>query len=93
MRRLLWAADTAGLNGYQDPNSGQELNSDSITSVQEPDGTYRLITPQEYERLSDEDKATADTQLESLAKSADGMGTAGANVKTHFDQQFQERYS
>ncbi|RAX20657.1 MULTISPECIES: hypothetical protein [unclassified Actinomyces] len=93
MRRLLWAADTAGLNGYQDPNSGQELNSDSITSVQEPDGTYRLITPQEYERLSDEDKATADTQLESLAKSADGMGTASANVKTHFDQQFQERYS
>lgn len=93
MLRLLWAADAAGLNGYQDPNSGLELNGNSIATVQNPDGSYRLITPEEYERLSEEDKQDANADLDSMATSADGLGTAATGVKNSFNQQFQERYS
>ncbi|RAX20655.1 MULTISPECIES: hypothetical protein [unclassified Actinomyces] len=92
MRRMLWAADAAGLNGYQDPDSGHTLDSYSTATVQDPDGTYRLITPQEYEHLSDEEKKRANTELEMLADTPGCMGDAVGEVKNSFDQQFQERY-
>ncbi|NDR53310.1 hypothetical protein [Actinomyces sp. 565] len=91
--RLLWAADTAGLNGYQDPNLDLELNGNSIATVQNPDGSYRLITPEEYNSLSEEDKQDANADLDTMARSEDGLGTASTGVKNSFNQHFQERYS
>lgn len=93
MRRLLWAADTADLNGYQDPNSGLTLDGYEAAAVQDPDGSYRLITPQEYERLNDEERETADMELQDIATSNYGMGGDVTNVDTNFNQQFQKRFS
>ncbi|MBE6475478.1 MAG: hypothetical protein E7Z95_07925 [Actinomyces succiniciruminis] len=92
MRRLLWAADAAGLNGYQDPDSDLTLDGYEAATVQNPDGTYRLITPEEYERLSNTDKVTANRELKNIARGVDGMGDAVTGVKNSFEQQFQERY-
>ncbi|MDU0348105.1 hypothetical protein [Actinomyces sp. MRS3W] len=93
MRKLLWAADAAGLNGYQDPNTGLTLDGYETAAVQAPDGSYRLITPEEYEQLSDEDREKADMDLQDIATSNYGMGDAASNVDTNFNQKFQDRYS
>ncbi|WP_136193867.1 hypothetical protein [Actinomyces procaprae] len=92
MRRLLWAADAAELNGYQNPDSGLTLDGYEYATVQEPDGTYRLITPEEYERLSDADKIAANKEMRNIATSDYGMDAAATNADTSFNQMFQERY-
>ncbi|QHO91835.1 hypothetical protein CWT12_11690 [Actinomyces sp. 432] len=93
MRRLLWAADAAGLNGYQDPDSALTLDGYEYAAIQEPDGTYRLITPQEYELLSDADKAATNKELQNIATNDYGMGAEATNVDTNFNQKFQKRFS
>ncbi|MDU0348104.1 hypothetical protein [Actinomyces sp. MRS3W] len=93
LRRMLWAADAAGLNGYQDPNTGLTLDSFSTATVQAPDGSYRLITPEEYEQLNEEDKRTANAELNSLATSADGLGYADSGFRNTLNWRFQRRFS
>lgn len=48
-RSLLFSADADGLNGYQ--NGVVSLNSSNESAVQNPDGTYRLMTRSEYDDL------------------------------------------
>ncbi|MCR2051322.1 hypothetical protein NSA19_00330 [Actinomyces bowdenii] len=69
--RLQFAADAAGLNGYQDENSGVTLDDvepDDMTDgvVTNPDGTTRLITQEEFDALDEGTQSVARSSLNEL---------------------------
>lgn len=92
--RLLFAADRAGLNGYQNPESGETLDGDSLGSAvrKNPDGSFRLITAEEFEGLSPDEQGRVRASLVSLAGSTDGMGTMVSSLQPSFEVQFLQRY-
>ena len=90
--RLLFASDAAGLNGYQDPASGEVLEDLGAATVECPDGSFRLVTETEYQSLSPDAQADARSALRSMATSADGMGMALSGVSGRFNGEFRERY-
>ncbi len=90
--RLLFASDAAGLNGYQDPASGEVLEDLGAATVERPDGSFRLVTETEYQSLPPLAQAEARSALRSMATSADGMGTALSGASGRFNGEFQERY-
>lgn len=103
-RRLLFAYDQAGLNGYQndvDPKTGMSQHPLSASHgdavVEEPVGSghYRLITKQEYEKLPADKQSTVRTTLNSLAGTSVGWGNilAGELVESTFETGFKKRFS
>lgn len=93
MLRMLFAADRAGLNGYQNPDSGEELDETLGDAVKRnPDGSFRLITAEEFENLDPEANSAVRAKLMGLAGTADGMGTTVGSVPANFETQFLERY-
>lgn len=104
-RRLLFAYDKAGLNGYQggvtDPKTGKPEHHPLDASlgdavVEEPagSGNYRLITEQEYERLPADSQSTVRATLNSLAGEEAGWGSRvdGDTVKRSFQGAFEDRF-
>lgn len=98
--RLQFAADAAGLNGYQDENSGVTLTDampEDMTDgvVTDPDGTVRLITQEEYNALSEADQSVAYNSLQSLSSSPLGVSARVPStlIDTAFDRNFIERFS
>ena len=57
-----------------------------------PDGSYRLITAEEFERLDPSEQGKVRATLASLAVSTDGMGAMVTALKPSFEVQFLERY-
>ena len=98
--RLQFAADAAGLNGYQDENSGEAL-TDAVPEdatdgvVTDPDGTVRLITQEEYNALSEADQSVAYNSLQSLSSSPVGLSkrVPASSIETTFNNEFIKRFS
>jgi len=99
--RMLFASDRLGFNGHQsisptddadssDNNKPQDANSGPLgaAGVYDADGNYRLITLEEYNRLSPKEKDQARAALKSFAISADGLGEAGRDLETNFHSGF-----
>ncbi|BDA64471.1 hypothetical protein [Actinomyces capricornis] len=98
--RLQFAADAAGLNGYQDENSGVTLDDvepDDMTDgvVTNPDGTTRLITQEELEALDEGEQSVARSSLQSLVGSPLGVSARVPStlIDTTFDRMFINRFS
>lgn len=102
-RRLLFAYDQAGLNGYQndiDPDTGKSKHPLSASHgdavVEEPvgSGNYRLITKKEYDALPADRQSTVRNTLNSLAGTSVGWGDilAGELVESTFETGFEDRF-
>ena len=98
--RLLFAADAAGLNGYQNPESGETLEDsqpDSLADgvVANPDGTTGLISKAEFDALDTPTRSAAAQSLQSMATSTDGLAwrIPGEGIDSAFNGKFEERYA
>ncbi|CAM3107606.1 DUF6571 domain-containing protein [Actinomyces slackii] len=101
-RSLLLSADADGLNGYQ--KGVESLGSSNESAVQNPDGTYRLMTRAEYNDLVERartDSAAAETldkvnsDLLDVAGNNAGFLPAGAtrgDVEGSFKDPFSKYY-
>ncbi|MDO5064130.1 MAG: hypothetical protein Q4E00_03965 [Actinomyces bowdenii] len=97
--RLQFAADKAGLNGYQDETSGLTLKdampgdmTDGV--VTDPDGTVRLITKKEFDALPTDERSVAAASLQSLASNPLGLSAnvPAALINSTFNDEFVKRF-
>lgn len=98
--RLQFAADAAGLNGYQDENSGVTLDDvepDDMTDgvVTDPDGTTHLITQEEFDALDEGTQSVARSSLNELVGGPLGLSARVPStlINTEFNNHFKGRFS
>jgi hypothetical protein len=97
--RMLFACDQAGMNGYQerdaDGNLTQPLDEASGAAVvEQSDGSYRLITEDEFNALPEDERSTVAQTLNSLANSPKGLGAhmLTSDIKDTFNTEFLEKF-
>lgn len=97
--RMLFACDQAGMNGYQerdaDGNLTQPLDEAAgAAAVEQSDGSYRLITADEFNALPEDERSTVAQTLNSLANSPKGLGAhmLTSNIEDTFNTEFLEKF-
>lgn len=97
--RLQFAADEAGLNGYQDENSGLTL-TDAMPGnardgvVTDPDGSVRLLTKEEFDALPADERSVAAASLHDLTGNALTLGGTVSEtlIESAFNERFKKRF-